>query len=464
MDVNDLQHLANQEESDRLEFKRSTGELRSAMESICGFVNEQGGQVLIGVSNNGRILGQQVADKTLQDVANAVQLLEPPTRIAQHRVAISNDLEVMVLEVERGDDGPYTYDGRSYQRIGNTTQRMPTAEYERRLLERLHSRQRWENRIAEGYSIDDLGTEEIKRTLDAAVATGRLESVLTSPAEILDRLGVRIDGRILQAGVVAFGLRLLPDFPQCSLRLARFRGTTKTEFFDQRQLEGHAFVLLREADLFIRRHLPVAGRIQPGLFDREDQPIFPPMALREALVNALCHRDYSIPGGAVGVAIFDDRLEISSSGALPPGITIEDLKRDHRSRPRNPILAEIFYRRGLIERWGRGTQKIVELCRAAGHPEPEFEQQAGDIVVRFLPGNYSPPLRVSHDLTDRQREILQILADGKQLPFRQIYQALEMPPSERTLREDLMLLRRMELVDSRGHGAGARWWLKVPIE
>jgi ATP-dependent DNA helicase RecG len=224
-------------------------------------------------------------------------------------------------------------------------------------------------------------------------------------------------------------------------------------------LEGHAFELLREADSFIRRHLPVAGRIQPGIFDREDQPIFPPLALREGLVNAFCHRDYSIPGGAVSVGIFDDRLEITSTGALPPGITVEDLKREHTSRPRNPLLAEVFYRRGLIERWGRGTQKIVELCQAAGHPEPEFEERAGEVVVRFLPSGYIAPHRVSHDLTSRQREVLQILADGRKYKFREVYEGLENRPAERTLRDDMKMLRDLGLIECSGRGPNARWQL-----
>ena len=113
--------------------------------------------------------------------------------------------------------------------------------------------------------------------------------------------------------------------------MARFRGVTKDEFLDQQQLTGHAFELLREADLFLRRHLPVAGRFEPGVLERIDEPLFPPLALREALVNALCHRDYSIAGGAVSVAIYDDRLEISSTGLLPFGLTVADLKRDHES-------------------------------------------------------------------------------------------------------------------------------------
>ncbi len=241
--------------------------------------------------------------------------------------------------------------------------------------------------------------------------------------------------------------------------MARFRGTTKTEFLDQRQLDGHAFLLLEEADLFLRRHLPVAGRIEPGVLERRDQPLYPPLALREALVNALCHRDYSIPGGAVNVAIFDDRLEIISSGLLPSGITIADLKREHVSRPRNPLIAEVFYRRGLIERWGRGTQRIVELCRVAGQPEPDFEEQSGNVVVRFSLSQYTPPLRVSHNLSDRQRRILLTLAGGEKRSFGQIYLRLPDEPPKRTVQADLRLLRDLGLVASSGRGVSARWWL-----
>src|SRR5262249_2879536 len=142
--------------------------------------------------------------------------------------------------------------------------------------------------------------------------------------------------------------------------------------------------------------------------------------LREALVNALCHRDYSLAGGAVSVVIYDDRLEISSTGSLPFGLTMADLKRKHPSRPRNPLLANVFYLRGLIERWGRGTQKIVSLGVEAGRPEPEFEESVGELIVRFLPREYTPPHRVSHDLTERQRRILHYLRDGEKHRLGQI--------------------------------------------
>jgi ATP-dependent DNA helicase RecG len=159
--------------------------------------------------------------------------------------------------------------------------------------------------------------------------------------------------------------------------------------------------------------------------------------------------------------MFDDRFEIISHGLLPHGITIDELKRNHVSRPRNPLVAGVFYRRGLIEQWGRGTQKIVEWCVAAGQPEPEFEEQAGAVVVRFQPSGYHPPLRVSHDLTDRHREILLVLSDQKRWKLQEIQGRLPSQMSRRTLQADLRFLRDLGLVCSAGRGANARWWLNT---
>jgi len=342
---------------------------------------------------------------------------------------------------------------------------MPQETYQRLLNERARSRTRWENQPAEGYGVADLDHEEILRTVRFGITAGRLpESTGNDIVDILTRFELLKTNRLNNAAIVLFGTRFMPEYPQCHLRMARFRGVDKSEFLDQRQIEGHAFHLLEDAMLFLRRHLPVAGRIVPGLFEREDEPLFPLEALREALVNAFCHRDYTITGGAVSLAIYDDRLEIWSDGVLPFGLKPEDLKREHSSRPRNPLIANVFYLRGIIERWGRGTQKIVELCVKAGHPEPEFGEQAGSVWVRFLPSGYIAPHRVAHDLTDRQREILHVLARAKQFAFREIRQSIDNPPPERTLREDLIHLKKLGLIESEGFGRGAVWRLKKENE
>ncbi|HET9227573.1 MAG TPA: ATP-binding protein [Thermoanaerobaculia bacterium] len=463
MDLDDLQRLVAGGESETLEFKKTTGQLSRAGKTLCGFLNGRGGIVLFGVEPDGKVTGQLVSDTTLRDIASLFQMFEPQPPITVRRIILPGTrLEVISLEAEsRTDLVPFSLEGRAYQRIGTTDSVMPQQRYQELLLNRMHSRNRWENQPAREFGLSDLDDDEIQRTARLGISSGRMpETTGFDSIEVLDRLGLRVDGQLLNAAIVVFGRRPLPQFPQCQLRMARFRGIDKTEFEDQRQLHGHAFLLLEEAILFLRRHLPAAGRIQPGLFERADEPLFPFEALREALVNAFCHRDYSSSGGAVSLAVYDDRLEIWSDGTLPFGLTIEDLRREHLSRPRNPLIAEAFFRRGLIERWGRGTQKIVELCTRAGHPEPEFLEQNGTVGVRFVPLGYTAPLRVSSDLTPRQREILQLLAGRGATPLREIRDGLVAPPADRTLQDDLSHLKRLGLIGSGGRGRGAAYWLR----
>ena len=462
MDMSEIQRLASGGESETVEFKRSTGQLTRAGETLCAFLNRQGGFVLFGVTSAGEVVGQEVSDSTLQSTAAMIRRLEPAVQISIERAPLENGREVLVLQAPASTGSiPFTFDGRPFQRIGTTTSTMPQEEYQRLLLARAHSHSRWENATALGVVIDDLDREEILRTVRLGIEAGRLpEATGTDIADILDRLQLRSEGRILNAAVVLFGTDLPLHYPQCHLRLARFRGTDKSEFLDNRQLHGHAFALLEEAMSFMLRHLPIAGRFEPGRLERIDEPLFPVAALREAVINALCHRTYEHAGGAVSIAIYDDRLEIWSDGTLPFGLTPEDLKRRHDSRPRNPLIAGVFYRRGLIEQWGRGTQKIVELCVQAGHPEPEFGEQAGSVWVNFLPSGYIAPHRVSHDLTERQREILEIIAQAGPTPLRNIMSRMSAPPAPGTVRDDIYHLKRLDLIDTQGHGVGAVWFLK----
>jgi len=380
-----LAALVKEGEGPALEFKRSTGELKEGMQTLCAFLNGSGGVVLFGVRPDDEAEGQEVSDQTLRDVAQAADRFEPPAHVSIHRIKLKAGREVVVAAVEgRRDVRPFTYEGRAYERVGSTTRRMPQAKYEKSLLERAHGTRRWENEPAEGVELRDIDRDEVFRIVEAAKSSGRLIGpVGTRIADVLDRLKLRRDGRILQAAVVLFGKEFLPDYPQCELRMARFRGTDKTEFLDQRHVRGPAFKLLEEAQLFCQRHFPLPGKIVPGKLQRVDTPLIPPDAMREILVNALIHRDYSIAGGAISLAIFDDRVEVWSAGTFPTGITPEKLSKSHQSVQRNPIIADVFYKTGLIEKWGRGTNRVIEMCVEAGIAPPKFEEITGAAVVTF---------------------------------------------------------------------------------
>ena len=380
-----LKRLITKGESKTLELKRSTGELREAMQTICAFANGEGGHVIIGAKPAGQLVGQQVSEQTLHDVAAARDRFEPPVQFEIDTVKLAPGTSAIVLSVSGVKDSvPFTYDGRAYERIGNTTRKMAQERYESLLFERTYSRRRWENQVADEITIKDIDREEVFRILKIIEAAGRLAGPSArSLPDALDRLGVRKGGELLRAAVVLFGKTFMPDYPQCELRMARFRGVTKAEFMDQRQLRGPAFQLLEEAQLFCQRHFPLPAKIVPTQLRRVETPLIPPDAMREILVNALIHHDYSIAGGAVSLAIFDDRVEVWSTGRFPNGITPEALKSDPFSVLRNPIIADVFHRTGLIEKWGRGTNRVAEMCEAAGIAPPEFKELTGGAVVTF---------------------------------------------------------------------------------
>jgi len=448
-------------ESEMLELKRSTGERREATRTLCAMLNHRGGRVLFGVEAVGRVVGQQVSDHTIEEVAQELREIDPPAFPSIDRVPLGNGREVLVASVSTGQNRPYSYRGKAYRRVGNTSQALSRDEYNRMLLERVHGEQRWENQPAADWSVGDLDLAEITRTMEEAIRRGRVEEPGTrDPAETLRGLGLMKHGVLLRAALVLFGRapRLGAEFPQCLLRVARFAGTDKTEFRDNRQFRGNAFDLLLAAERFLREHVPVAGRVLPGRLDRVDEPLYPPLAVREALANAFCHRDYSIGGGSVGVAMYDDRLEVTSSGTLHFGLTPEALFGPHESLPWNPLIAGVFYRRGIIETWGRGTIKMAELAVSAGLPRPEIEDGGGCVTVRFRPSRYVPPQRVARELTGRQQTILAILDEaGAGMALREVHARVGGQTTERQVREELATLRALGLVIPSGHGRGAQW-------
>jgi len=387
--LNELENLIANGESDRLEFKRSTGQRTRAAKTVCAMLNGLGGFVFFGVTDQGKIIGQEVSSKTLEDISNEMREIEPPAFPDMETISLPSGNAVIALRVP-GSGGLYAYKGRPFIRNGPTTIQMPRSEYDRRLIEKLHATKRWENEpVEEGVTVRDLDAEEIRITLDNAIQLGRLEPTGRRDIEsILLGLELIREGRLLNAAVALYGKsdQLKSLYPQMGIRLGRFRGKDRlADFTDNRQYWGHAFAILRRAESFLMDHVPIAGRVISGKMVREDQPGYPPRATREALANALCHRDYTIPGGAVAVAMYNDHLEITNPGALHFGITPEKLTQPHESRPWNPIIANVLYRSGIIERWGSGTLNIIDWCMENGNPAPAWSEQAGSVFVTFLP-------------------------------------------------------------------------------
>lgn len=449
-----IKNLVAKGESETLEFKLSTGRRSDAMKTVCAMLNQRGGHVFFGVSPEGKIKGQQVSDRTIEQLSSEIRNIESQVFPAVERVRVKGDREVVVISVKPGTSKPYAYKGTEYRRIGNTTVEMSRWEVRQMLLEEAHEKYRWEKLPAEEWSIEDLDENEIRVTVQEAIRQGRLKVPVTM--EIPDMLrGLELlgqDDELLQAAVVLFGKEeiLARRMPQCLLCVARFRSFDKMEILDNRQFKGNAFKLLADAEGFLRDTLPIAGRFEPGRFARIDEPLYPYEATREAIVNALCHRDYIIAGSSVDLAVYDDRMEVVSPGPLHFGLTPEKLFAPHKSQPWNPLVAGTFYRRGIIEKWGSGTIMMAKVIDSAKLPHPEIEDNGRDVTVRFR--------RKLIDSIERQ-EIIIFLIDRQDdgLTLSDIH--AQMPPyvSKRQVKRDLAVLKERGLIVSTKSGRWGRW-------
>lgn len=464
MTPEDVAALVATGESETLEFKKSTGSRGSATKTVCAFLNHHGGHVLFGVRKDGVVVGQHVSDRTIEEISEEIRHIHPPVSPMVERIGVDGDREVIVVGTDKGSLHPYVYRGTAYRRVGNTTVSISMEEYDQMLMERMHSGQRWEDQPSTGWSVDDLDAEEIRRTVEEAVRQGRLSDPMSrKPADMLRGLGLLRDSILLRAAVVLFGNtgRIMSDMPQCLLRVARFQGIDRTTFLDNRQFAGNAFDLLVKAERFLHETIPIAARFEQDKFQRIDEPLYPFLAVREAIANALCHRDYTV-SGSIGLAVYDDRLEVTSPGPLHFGLTPENLFIQHESRPWNPLIARTFYRRGIIEEWGSGTLKMVNIAKGAGLPLPEIESDRTCVIVRFRHGKQVTKRRMQNDPAVLSREVLKMINDADDgLARHEILARMGSKTTERQMRRILEGLKKSGHIVLEGRGKSALWKSKI---
>ncbi|MDR3441748.1 MAG: putative DNA binding domain-containing protein [Legionella sp.] len=464
MNIEQLNKLISKGESHQLEFKKSTGQLKPAFESLCAFLNEAGGTILIGITDKGKIAGQQVNDKTQQEIAREISKIEPKTSLNVHYIDVDENKQVIVIKCSAGKHIPYTYDGRSYERNQSTTERMSQHRYEQLIIRRGQLNHKWDSYTENDLTIKDLDQEEIRRTIKEGVDINRrsTEALTFNIEQILRNFKLIEHGKLTNAAVVLYAKDPTAIFSHCMIRLARFRGKDKVgDFIDNLQVHGNAFQLIKAAVDFSIRHLPIAGYFEPGKLQRIDQPAVPALAIREALINAICHRDYMVENATISLAIYDDRLEIWNIGELPPELDIESLKVPHDSYPRNQKIADVFYKRGWIENWGTGTLRMMGYCQNNKTPEPEFAQYKSGfaVIFRFKEAmNTAVTITPPSDFTPRQMEIIAVLKNVEEMSLRDIMDHLQLKPAERTLRKDLNYLKNAGIINSQGQARFTTWY------
>lgn len=292
-----------------------------------------------------------------------------------------------------------------------------------------------------------------------SISRGRTESRLMTddPQKALMLLKLTNNSHITNAARILFCKDAESDYPQSLIRLFKFKGTDKSQPVDSRRTYGNAFAVINEAEAFMMRHMIVSSELVPGKMARLDHPEYSLKAVREAVINAVCHRDYTLSGGSISMMFYDDRLEITSHGTLPKGISVDELKESHESVPRNEKIVNVMYKRGFIESAGSGTADMVKWAREIGSPDPEYIERGSTFVVKFSSNPKVQIQDVAPELTERQHEILTILSNVESCSSSAILAKMVNPPTNRTLRSDLVKLHESGLIIRMGEGAGTVW-------
>ena len=448
-----LQPLIEQGESARTEFKHVIANLEVVGRTVCAFLNSGGGTLLAGITDNGDVVGienaQELAVRVRQDLSH---YLSPQ---ASYSVGVEEiaGKPCLIVDVPAGSQTPYVYQDDIFVRHGAQSVRAVSADIASLLQLRRLEPIRWERLPALGTDMEELDQEEIARTATLEQNNDWSASRQTISADdALQLLNLTERGMPLNSAIVLFARHPARRYPQIRVRAARFASENPSDIVDHRTFEGHVFALLEQTLTFLKAHLPIAATLPNGGFIREDKLTYPSGALREALVNALMHRDYAAFDGGVAVRVYPDRIEFWNSGALPQGMTVATLRQGYVSRPHNPDIAHVFLLRGLAERMGIGARRIIAECVEAGLPEPTWEENGGGILLTI---RRTPAVEVSKHhapLSRRQAAFLDQTPSGQRITAQEYHRQFASDVSDRQARTELGQLVQMGHVSREGRG------------
>jgi ATP-dependent DNA helicase RecG len=443
----ELQQTIAQGEGYYTEFKR---ELNSDIKrEMVAFANASGGKIFLGIDDNGSICGVKIDNKLRSEIQQHANECDPAIDIETE--VIDN---VMVVTVPEGKQKPYRSTGGFYLRMGPNSQKMDTdkiAEYVER-----YGRVRFDERIRKDVNMEEVLSDEL---VDTFIALAGIKNVFKNRNHILQSLGVaKPDNEkhyLTNAGILFFTKDPSSFLPQAVVTCVAYNGTTKVDILDRKDFAQDIVQSVEAGLAFLRRHLNEASSIT-GL-RREDKLEIPLVALREALVNAVAHRDYLEAGARIMVEIFSDKVIISNPGGLPPGLSEKDFGKYSLSR--NPLISSLLLRAGLIEKLGTGVNRIKTLIKEAHLPEPQFSFN-DFFAVTFLREGSQTGGQIGGQtgikkLTQKQFEILSIIKQNPHITKPELCEKLGINPS--AVDKHIKILRDKGVLKRVGPDKGGYW-------
>ena len=431
-------------ESQNTEWKKSWHD--EYLKWVCGFANAIGGVIFIGKDDDGVIINLADYRNLLEAIPNKIrEHLGIIAEVNLHQENGAHYLEIVVP--------PYTVPvslrGRYYYRTGSTKLELTGNALNEFLLKK--SGKTWDNVSEAVATFNDIDSESVNAFIKDAQKSGRMPDVSDlSIQELFEKLRLSDNGEIKRAAIILFGKDPNRFYPNVKVKIGRF-GNDDADLKFQETEEGNLIQLLKN----VPNQLNYKFFTKPIDFEgmqRVEKGEYPVAALREMLLNALVHRTYM--GSMIQLRVYDNKLTLWNEGNLPEGMELESLKRHHISRPRNPIIADICFKAGYIDSWGRGTLKIINSCKEAGLPEPTITALDGGILVTLFKDKYSTEQLKSLGLSERQIAAVEFVKKNKKITSKD-YQLLTGLSRETTSRDLKILVDNGVFKDSGAKGAGA---------
>ncbi|MCQ1535567.1 winged helix-turn-helix transcriptional regulator [Methanosarcina sp. KYL-1] len=444
-------------ESETLELKKSTAQLKPAVISIVAMLNKhQEGKLYFGVKDDGTIVGQEIGNDTLRAISQAISAhIEPRIYPAIKQVTLQGKT---CIELEfRGNEVPYFAYGKAYIRTSDEDMPLSVKELENLILRKNKDQLKWDRSICKEAVLGDIDEQKVRFFLKEA---GREFSGLENS---LKKLKLIDAGKLTNAAVILFGKKPEDFFPNARLRCAVFATNDTSYIIDMQDYTGDLFYLIGEAEKYILRNIHIGMRLE-GL-KRIDVPEIAKEAIREAIINAFCHRDY-YEYDSVNVAIFKNRVEIRNKGLLYGGLTIEQIKTEMVSERRNELIAEIFHEIHWIEKWGRGISLILSMEQDADFKEigtqfivtfkrKYFEESEEKVEEKKVEGWSERWSERWSEINESQRKILILVQNNPAIAKTELADKLGINPS--AVQKNLNTLKKKGFLKRVGPARGGHW-------
>lgn len=393
MNLKQIKTLLSLGENQRVEFKSSIRNLEELGRTVCGFLNSAGGYLICGVSESEGVIGIESSHDAVTKLERyLLEHISPKAFVAVQAEELDKKL-VISIEVPAGSDVPYAFKDVIYIRTGELTQVAKSQTIRDIVMRHQVEPERWERRFSFADIERDLDVQEIRTTIAEA---GNVRRVLFRDAKdismVLEDFSVARYGRLTNGGDVLFSTNPAIRLPQTRIRAMCYSSDKAGDtFIDMKSFEGPLHRIFEDAYAFIIRNTSSSSKFIKGNPKRLDAPLYPEEAVREALINALAHRDYSAASGGVSIHVYPHRLEIWNSGALPEGVTEQSLLKGQISILRNPDIAHVLYLRGFMEKAGRGSVLMVQKCLDSGLPSPFWKSDPKlGVTVTFSTPEVTP--------------------------------------------------------------------------